>query len=329
MRTDEPTRLEYAFAGAALLLVALNLAREGAVDAPTPFVWRAPGFPLGNLYFAYWHARATALFTRRDFAWQPDRSRNSVVTGLRTRVPSTAVDNALVRKYELAMRADPSRGLVCKGENCYGHVSEFAPWRLIMPIMASETREVARALSAEHAGAAPLPGTAAAYVRCDSFILEHHDDYGVVPHEFYLDPVERDRRIQHLVIVIGGRPGVSDSPLCAMMISDLLRAAHELNWLSVSIHPTGSVEADWLFLASVDLLVCGHSTFCASAAFANERAAIIAVHEAGAIRPTSTLLDDDSADALSVRLVRSQLLGGRAMADMGWPGVQRFLNGVT
>ena len=144
MRTDEPTRLEYAFAGAALLLVALNLAREGAVDAPTPFVWRAPGFPLGNLYFAYWHARATALFTR-----------------------------------------------------------------------------------------------------------------------------------------------------------------------------------------PVDLLVCGHSTFCASAAFANERAAIIAVHEAGAIRPTSTLLDDDSADALSVRLVRSQLLGGRAMADMGWPGVQRFLNGVT
>ena len=89
------------------------------------------------------------------------------------------------------------------------------------------------------------------------------------------------------------------------------------------------VEADWLFLASVDLLVCGHSTFCASAAFANERAAIIAVHEAGAIRPTSTLLDDDSADGLSVRLVRSPLLGGRRMAAMGWPGVQRFLNGVT
>ena len=84
--------------------------------------------------------------------------------------------------------------------------------------------------------------------------------------------------------------------------------------------------------ASVDTLVdliCGHSTFCASAAFANERAAIIAVHEAGAIRPTSELLDDDSADALSVRLVRSPLLGGRTMAGMGWPGVQRFLNGVT
>ena len=56
--------------------------------------------------------------------------------------------------------------------------------------------------------------------------------------------------------------------------------------------------------------------------------AIIAVHEAGAIRPTSELLDD-GADGLSVRLVRSPLLGGRAMAGMGWPGVQRFLNGVT
>ena len=60
---DGPTPREYAFAGAALLLIALNLAREGAVDTPTPFVWRAPGFPLGNLYFAYWHARG-ALHAR-------------------------------------------------------------------------------------------------------------------------------------------------------------------------------------------------------------------------------------------------------------------------
>ena len=58
---DGPTPREYAFSFAALLLVALNLAREGAVDAPTPFVWRAPGFPVGNLCFAYWHARATLL----------------------------------------------------------------------------------------------------------------------------------------------------------------------------------------------------------------------------------------------------------------------------
>ena len=329
MRTDEPTRLEYAFAGAALLLVALNLAREGAVDAPTPFVWRAPGFPLGNLYFAYWHARATALFTRRDFVWQPGPSRNPVVAGLRTRVPSHDVGGALLRKYEFAMRADPSRGLVCRQQLCYGHISEFAPWRLILPIMASETSAVARALSAEHAGPSPLAGTAAAYVRCDSFILEHHDDYGVVPHGFYLDPVRRDPKIRHLVIVTGGRADVSDSPLCAAMVDDLLRAARELDLSSVSIHQRRSVEADWLFLASVELLICGHSTFCASAAFANERAAVIAVHEAGAIRPTSELLDDDRADALSVRLVRSPLLGGRTMAGMGWPGVQRFLNGVT
>ena len=107
-----------------------------------------------------------------------------------------------------------------------------------------------------------------------------------------------------------------------------MRAARELDLSSVSMHPRRSVEADWLFLSSVDLLICGHSTFCASAAFANERAAIIAVHEAGAIRPTSTLLDDDSA-ALSVRLVRSPLLGGRTMAGMGWPEEHRFLNGVT
>jgi hypothetical protein len=327
---DGPTPREYAFAGAALLLVALNLAREGAVDTPTPFVWRAPGFPLGNLYFAYWHARATALFTRRDFVWQPDRSRNPVVAGLRTRVPSHDIDSALQRKYEFAMRADPSRGLVCQpGQNCYGHISEFAPWRLILPIMAIETRAIARALSAEHAGAPPLAGTATAYVRCDSFILEHHDDYGVVPHAFYLDPVRRDPKLRHFVIVTGGRADVSDSPLCAAMVDDLLRAARELDLSSVSIHQRRSVEADWLFLSSVDLLVCGHSTFCASAAFANERAASIAVHEAGAIRPTSELLDDDSADALSVRLVRSPLLGGRTMAGMGWPGVQRFLNGVT
>ena len=76
-------------------------------------------------------------------------------------------------------------------------------------------------------------------------------------------------------------------------------------------------------------MVCGHSTLCASAAFANERAAIIAVHEAGAIRPTSELLDSDGADGLSVCLVRSPLLGGRTMAGIGWPGMQRFLNGVT
>ena len=78
-------------------------------------------------------------------------------------------------------------------------------------------------------------------------------------------------------------------------------------------------------------MICGHSTFCASAAFANEHAAIIAVHEAGAIRPTSELLDDgvSSKWETSVRLVRSPLLGGRRMAAMGWPGVQRFLNGVT
>ena len=269
-----------------------------------------------------------ALFTLRDFVWQRGPSINPVVAGLRTRVPSHAVDNALQRKYELAMRADPSRGLVCRGRIATFHPSEFAPWRLILPIMASETRAIARALSAEHAGAPP-EGTAAAYVRCDSFILEHHDDYGVVPHAFYLDPVRRDPKIRHLVIVTGGRADISDSPLCAAMVDDLLRAARELDLSSVSIHQRRSVEADWLFLSSVDLLVCGHSTFCASAAFANERAAIIAVHEAGAIRPTSELLDDDSADALSVRLVRSPLLGGRTMAGMGWPGVQSFLNGVT
>ena len=203
---DGPTPREYAFSFAALLLIALNLAREGAVDAPTPFVWRAPGFPLGNLYFAYWHARASALFTRRDFVWQPGPSRNPVVAGLRTRVPSHDIDSALQRKYELAMRADPSRGLVCRGQNnCYAHVSELAPWRLILPIMASETRAIARALSAEQAGAPPLARIAAAYVRCDSFILEHHDDYGVVPHNFYLDAVRRDPKIRHLVIVTGGR----------------------------------------------------------------------------------------------------------------------------
>ena len=208
------------------------------------------------------------------------------------------------------------------------HVSELAPWRLILPIMASETRAIARALSAEQAGAPPLARIAAAYVRCDSFILEHHDDYGVVPHNFYLDAVRRDPKIRHLVIVTGGRADISDSPLCAAMVDDLLRAARELDLSSVSVHPRRSVEADWLFLSSVDLVICGHSTFCASAAFANERSAILAVHEAGAIRPTSQLLDD-GADALSVRLVRSPLLGGRTMAGMGWPGVQRFLNGVT
>ena len=235
---DGPTPREYAFAGAALLLVAINLAREGAVDAPTPFVWRAPGFPLGNLYFAYWHARATALFTRRDFR---------VAAADRLEIPSSracgrvcprTIDNALLRKYELAMRADPSRGLVCRGQNCYGHISEFAPWRLILPIMASETRAIARALSAEHAGAPPLAGTAAAYVRCDSFILEHHDDYGVVPHAFYLDPVRRDPKIRHLVIVTGGRADVSDSPLCAAMVDDLLRAARELDLLERLDPPT-------------------------------------------------------------------------------------------
>ena len=142
------------------------------------------------------------------------------------------------------MRADPSRGLVCRGQNCYGHISEFAPWRLILPIMASETRAIARALSAEHAGAPPLAGTVAAYVRCDAFILEHHDDYGVVPHGFYLDPVRRD---PNWALRDRNRwPRRRLRPFQVAMVDDLLRAARTRP-PSVSIHQRRSVEADRLF----------------------------------------------------------------------------------
>lgn len=234
--------------------------------------------PLGNSLILLWSEVSKAAMAHKDFSLRNANEQNEILRKIGMRPPHYELSDEAVAVSRLAKKSN------CGWGGCYHfyeHDLIIRQTQLVVQLMAPSILDANTIRNVED------PCTAVVHIRCGADTMRA-PDYGLTPHRFVLNNLP-----PHITkVLFVGRPfalgegeeGASymngvEKPrnFCALAVKDL-KAELERRNLAVSTRSSGSVEADWVVLASAPVLFCWTSTFCATAALGNPGIVFIAVN---------------------------------------------------
>ena len=229
------------------------------------------GAPFGNMLTYYYNERALAYLMNETFVADTTKTTAAALKGIINCFPIVArpydvspfylEDELNIVRDQLQKKSGPK-----VGSHGYPHTSGDAAFHLIPKLISAEVRSIVQAWSAiPTIQRKPGVNTVVAHLRCDQYILDKHDDYGIVPHRFILDRITPST--EELVIV---RKKENKDNACKWSFRDLMeQASIRFPGLKVFVRMSNDPERDWLYLAQASTLVCSPSSFCLTAAWGN------------------------------------------------------------
>jgi len=226
--------------------------------------------PFGNALVKYYNDRALAYLDNHTFFGERSRVKNGrrvQLKGMLACFPSLASPSQSPYRHNLeVIRSQVDQLEKEFRPRSYPHMFKDAAYNLIPRLISDEVQSIAQAWGEIPALKQDVPGknTVVVHLRCNQYILNLHNDYGVLPHRFYLDRITPE--IKEMVIV---RQDESGENACVWSLHDLLEHASRIPGLRVTIRSSPDPTSDWLYLSKAPILVCSASTFCLTAAWGN------------------------------------------------------------
>lgn len=248
---------------------------EDSIDLPSNVNVREVGYywgaPFGNQLTKYYNDRALAYVENQTFVANRYKvNENNQTESLREMIacfPSVTSpsQSPYHDKFDL-IRSELQKSrkrLVPLG---YPHSSKDAAFHLMPKLISDEVQSIAQTWSEIPALQRDLPGknTLVVHLRCNQYILDLHEDYGILPHRYYLDRIAASTK--DMVIV---HMKEDNENACMWSLRDLVEQASTIHGLNVTVRSSPDPYSDWVYMTRAPTLVCSPSTFCLTAAWGN------------------------------------------------------------
>jgi len=302
------------------------------------FTW--PSMFIGNALFKYWNGRAIAELTGQDFVVDADSLKSFEQLNLTDALSLIPLFPKSVKPNLSIAKPYPDKERLDLRRSEWPAREPSAPWHLILDTILKDTVAVVNQLPPVLApDAQPSGGVASSasgsyavvHIRCDTYTLDKHTDYGLVPHRFVGDNLP-----SHIekVYLVGENSTFDTANVCGQSAQDLQDYLREQK--GVDVRPVSrDSRSDWLFLARAPFLFCMPSTFCASAALGNPNSVWMAVEGIS----TSVVAASESLQQVmssmkskreaQLKFVEIDYIPAVRAASLSWREMRRYLRSTS